>query len=659
MLSDSVGIEGEGYNYVRSLIALVALFSLIGGMAGLSIAQEPSNRPQATYSDPVTYCRAVITSKGPPDNRYTGPADVPWIARAMKFDPGTGAGYVAWGCDKGAVVACLNGGITGPCNDVNVTRTPWTGLIEFCRAEPNAEIPAAVTGHYTIFDWYCFRGRPVIRRQMTIPDHRGYVPGDYVRVTPPVSPQGFETGKEYRQLFRAIGNARVTQLQRGFQVYKEVCAACHGLGNVKFADLAGVGFSARQVGAIAARWPVEIAANDVRTGKSIRRAAMPSDRFPAPYEDDWNSRAANNGRLPPDLAQWIKRTAFGPDKLFSALSSYDDREPLKTGSLDHEAKRQEGLLWINPYLDDGLTGMPPSLFDGQVTYPLGQPKPTVSQMSADVAIFIEWASTKVGMLPQLAIMPVSPLHVQFGYFNEAYARSQGRQHLGLDIPAPVNAEVFTPFDGEVVLNRTNAVEVLQAYLVVRGADGSEQVFGHISSALRVGDRISAGMVVGRIRAWPGEPGRNHLHWGINKQGVIKVISGAWGFGRAPITATQDEANRRGWIDPQTLLADFATAHVDTQKFANFSVSQIVSFKDEPELLELMRQAVPDKAFIADIMDNPGITVGPEVVGDKLLVWTACARLCAFKFSSTVVVAGTGISQSARVCVHDSRRMNGG
>ncbi|MGE3917139.1 MAG: cytochrome c1, partial [Hyphomicrobiaceae bacterium] len=102
------------------------------------------------------------------------------------------------------------------------------------------------------------------------------------------------------------------QLQRGFQVYQEVCAACHGLKRVYFRNLAepgGPGFNAEAVKALAASWPNQIfdGPNDngdiaTRKGAIIKRPALLSDPILGPYDNDKQARAAQNGALPPDLS---------------------------------------------------------------------------------------------------------------------------------------------------------------------------------------------------------------------------------------------------------------------------------------------------------------------------------------------------------------------
>src|SRR5436305_15121880 len=87
-------------------------------------------------------------------------------------------------------------------------------------------------------------------------------------------------------------------LQRGFQVYKEVCAACHPVKHLAFRDLAEIGYSEDQVKGIAAQYQVTDGPND--EGQMFQRPARPADPIPAPFPNDPAARAANNGALPPD-----------------------------------------------------------------------------------------------------------------------------------------------------------------------------------------------------------------------------------------------------------------------------------------------------------------------------------------------------------------------
>src|SRR5439155_16359356 len=89
-------------------------------------------------------------------------------------------------------------------------------------------------------------------------------------------------------------------LQRGFQVYKEVCAACHPVKHLFFRDLEEIGYSEEQVRGIAAQLQVADGPND--QGEMFERPGRPSDPIPGPFKNDQAARAANNGALPPDLS---------------------------------------------------------------------------------------------------------------------------------------------------------------------------------------------------------------------------------------------------------------------------------------------------------------------------------------------------------------------
>jgi ubiquinol-cytochrome c reductase cytochrome c1 subunit len=172
------------------------------------------------------------------------------------------------------------------------------------------------------------------------------------------------------------------QLQRGFQVYKEVCAACHGLERVAFRNLADLGFSEPEVKAIAKAY--EVAAIDEKTGEASTRKAVPSDYFPSPYPNEVAARAANNNALPPDLSLITKSREGGADYIHSLLVGYT-RPPA-----GHEVP--EGLHF-NPYFANLNIAMPPPLTTaGQVTYAEGQPQPTLDQMARDVTAFLDWAA---------------------------------------------------------------------------------------------------------------------------------------------------------------------------------------------------------------------------------------------------------------------------
>src|SRR5688500_8953551 len=181
------------------------------------------------------------------------------------------------------------------------------------------------------------------------------------------------------------------QLQRGFQVYKEVCAACHGLSLVAFRDLHDLGYEEPEVKAIAAQWAIEVPSVNPETGEAATRKAIPSDRFPEPYANETAARAANNNALPPDLSLITKAREGGAAYIYSLLTGYQ-RQPASLVREFPTAKTPQGLHY-NPYFANLNIAMPPPITSaGQVTYAPGNPAPTVDQMAKDVSAFLVWAA---------------------------------------------------------------------------------------------------------------------------------------------------------------------------------------------------------------------------------------------------------------------------
>jgi ubiquinol-cytochrome c reductase cytochrome c1 subunit len=172
------------------------------------------------------------------------------------------------------------------------------------------------------------------------------------------------------------------QLQRGFQVYKEVCAGCHSLSLVAFRNLQDIGYSEAEVRAIANQWAIEVPSVNPQTGEPATRKALPSDRFPSPYPNEIAARAANNNAVPPDLSLIVKAREGGADYVHSLLTGY--RNP------PADVEVPQGLYY-NPFFHSIKIAMPPPLKDGQVTY-ADNTAATVDQMSQDVTAFLTWAA---------------------------------------------------------------------------------------------------------------------------------------------------------------------------------------------------------------------------------------------------------------------------
>ena len=114
-------------------------------------------------------------------------------------------------------------------------------------------------------------------------------------------------------------------LQRGYQVYTEVCASCHSMNLVSYRNLGEPGgpeFSVEQVKAIAANFEVEDGPNS--DGEMFTRPGRPSDKFVSPYPNVQAATAANGGAYPPDMSVLAKARAGGADYLYSLLLGYEE-----------------------------------------------------------------------------------------------------------------------------------------------------------------------------------------------------------------------------------------------------------------------------------------------------------------------------------------------
>lgn len=169
-------------------------------------------------------------------------------------------------------------------------------------------------------------------------------------------------------------------LQRGFAVYSQVCATCHGLRLLAYRNLAEIGFSEDAVKAIAAAVEVEDGPND--EGDMFARPGKPSDRFLSPFPNDEAARAANSGALPPDLSLMTKAAPGGADYVYAVLTGYGEAPPGMTVP--------EGMNY-NRHFAGSMIAMPPPLSDDGVEFADGT-KATVAQQAHDVTTFLAWAA---------------------------------------------------------------------------------------------------------------------------------------------------------------------------------------------------------------------------------------------------------------------------
>ena len=170
------------------------------------------------------------------------------------------------------------------------------------------------------------------------------------------------------------------QLQRGLQVYKEVCSTCHGINLLRYEKLQDIGFSKSEIKAFSAM--DEILGHIDDEGELVARKATPGDYIATPYPNKNAARSANNGSLPPDLSLITKAKYGGVNYLYSLLTGYTT--PPKNITI------MDGMYY-NEYFDGYQIAMPPPLQENQVTYSDGT-KATVSQMAIDVTAFLAWVA---------------------------------------------------------------------------------------------------------------------------------------------------------------------------------------------------------------------------------------------------------------------------
>ena len=179
------------------------------------------------------------------------------------------------------------------------------------------------------------------------------------------------------------------QLQRGFQVYSEVCSACHSLKLASFRDLKGLGYNEAEIKKIASDWKTQVASINPDTGEASTRKALPSDTFPPPFPNEVAARAANNNALPPDLTLITKAREGGAAYVHSLLTGYQN-QPADLLKKFPDAKTPPNLHY-NPYFANLNIAMPPPLKGGEVTFADGSPN-DLQHEAQDVAAFLVWAS---------------------------------------------------------------------------------------------------------------------------------------------------------------------------------------------------------------------------------------------------------------------------
>ena len=172
-------------------------------------------------------------------------------------------------------------------------------------------------------------------------------------------------------------------LQRGYQVYTEVCASCHSLKYVSYRNLAEKGgpeFSIEQAKAIASNFEVTDGPNN--DGEMFTRPGKLSDKFVMPYANDQEAKLSNGGAYPPDMSVLVKARAGGADYIYSVILGYEDPP---------EGMKLDDGVYYNKYMYGNKIKMPPQLYDDLVTYADGTPA-TPEQMAKDITTFLAWTA---------------------------------------------------------------------------------------------------------------------------------------------------------------------------------------------------------------------------------------------------------------------------
>ncbi len=199
------------------------------------------------------------------------------------------------------------------------------------------------------------------------------IPGAQAAEGVPLMKQAWSFGGVFGTYDRAAA-------QRGFQVYKEVCASCHSMALLSYRNLTGIGFSEDEVKAIAAEYKVQDGPND--QGEMFERPARPSDHFVKPFPNEKAARANNNGAYPPDLTLMAKAREGGANYIFSIINGYGDAPA--------DEKMMPGMNY-NKFFPGHQIAMPPPLQPNQLQYADGT-QATLAQEAHDVATFLAWAA---------------------------------------------------------------------------------------------------------------------------------------------------------------------------------------------------------------------------------------------------------------------------
>lgn len=171
------------------------------------------------------------------------------------------------------------------------------------------------------------------------------------------------------------------QLRRGFQVYREVCSACHGLKYIHYRNLLDIGLTEDEVKDYASQYEYPDGFDDY--GEPKTRPGVLADPLHEPFPNEKAARAANGGALPPDLTLMTKARKHGPDYVFTLLTSYEDEMP-------EDFHLMDGMNY-NPAFPGHQIAMPQMIFDEGVEFADGSPN-TKEAIAEDVVAFLNWTA---------------------------------------------------------------------------------------------------------------------------------------------------------------------------------------------------------------------------------------------------------------------------
>ena len=193
---------------------------------------------------------------------------------------------------------------------------------------------------------------------------------------------GQELHKQKWSFQGVFGSFDRGSLKRGFQVYSEVCAACHSLNLISYRNLTSVGLTEDEIKEFASEFEVEDGPND--DGEMFMRPAKLSDKIVPPFPNEKAARASNNGAFPPDLSLMAKARFNGPDYIYSLLTGYHEEAP-------EGVELNEGMSYNTAFAGNQIAMAQP-LDEESVEYEDGT-KPTLEQEAKDLVTFLVWTAS--------------------------------------------------------------------------------------------------------------------------------------------------------------------------------------------------------------------------------------------------------------------------